>query len=69
VRPLDYAAASLDPSGLLGAWQELNRSATIDHCIARLEASGNLDNLRSFRGTRTPPESRHSHRKASSHRH
>ena len=46
LQPLDYRAAALDRAGLLGAWQELNRTATIDHCIARLESSGNLENLR-----------------------
>ena len=49
VRPLDYHAAAFDPNGLLGAWQKLNRHATIDHCIARLESSGNLENLRLVR--------------------
>ena len=51
LQPLDYRAAALHPSGLLGAWQELNRAVTIDHCIARLESSGNLEN---FRRTRDP---------------
>ena len=46
LRPLDHEAATLDGGGQLGAWQALNRSATIDHCIARLELSGNLDNVR-----------------------
>jgi uncharacterized protein len=43
LRPL---AAGLGSDGFLGRWQALNRGATIDHCIARLESSGNLDNLR-----------------------
>jgi uncharacterized protein len=47
LRPLDGVA--LDRAGLLGAWQELNGTATIDHCIARLESAGNLDNLRRLR--------------------
>ena len=46
LRPLDYRAVTLDPGGLLGGWQELNRTATIDHCIARLRSSGNLENFR-----------------------
>jgi DUF1680 family protein len=46
LRPLDYRATALHRDGLLGVWQELNRGATIDHCIARLESSGNLENLR-----------------------
>ncbi|MGZ8649016.1 MAG: glycoside hydrolase family 127 protein [Solirubrobacteraceae bacterium] len=46
LRPLDPGGVTLQRDGMLGSWQELNRAATIDHCIARLEASGNLDNLR-----------------------
>ena len=46
VRPLDFRAAALDPAGMLGGWQALNRAATIDHCIANLESAGNLDNFR-----------------------
>ena len=46
LRPLE---ATLDPGGLLGGWQALNRSATIGHCIARLEVAGNLGNLRRLR--------------------
>src|SRR3954454_4417054 len=53
LRPLDHAAARLDPAGFLGRWQALNRAATIDHCIAQLEASGNLDNLRRLSDPRT----------------
>jgi DUF1680 family protein len=49
LEPLDYGAAALDGDGFLGRWQALNRSATIDHCIARLESSGNLENLRRLR--------------------
>ena len=33
-------------AGCWAAWQALNRSATIDHCVEQLEAAGNLDNLR-----------------------
>ena len=44
LRPLP--AARLDPAGLLGAWQARNAEATLPHCVAQLEAHGNLDNLR-----------------------
>ena len=46
LRPLPFRAAGLDPRGFLGSWQELNRGATIGHCVERLEAAGNLENLR-----------------------
>lgn len=49
LRPLDRRAVTLHRDGLLGGWQELNRTATIDHCIARLESTGALDNLRRLR--------------------
>jgi DUF1680 family protein len=38
--------ARLDPVGLLGTWQARNAAATLPHCVAQLETSGNLDNLR-----------------------
>jgi len=50
LRPLDLSAVQLHPRGALGAWQELNASATIPHCIAQLEASGVLDNFRRLHG-------------------
>ena len=46
LEPLPYGGVALDGAGMLGAWQALNRSATIDHCVAQLEAAGNLANLR-----------------------
>jgi uncharacterized protein len=46
LQPLGDRAVTLDPDGLLGGWQALNRSATINHCIERLESAGNLANLR-----------------------
>jgi uncharacterized protein len=49
LRPLDAGRTTLDASGFLGGWQALNRAATIDHCIARLESSGNLENFRRLR--------------------
>jgi uncharacterized protein len=49
VEPLGDRAATLGPGGLLGGWQALNRTATIDHCIEQLEAAGNLANLRRLR--------------------
>jgi uncharacterized protein len=48
-RPLDVRAVTLH-DGMLGAWQRLNREATIPHCIERLETSGVLDNLRRLTG-------------------
>src|SRR4051812_5663581 len=53
--PLDYRAAALDPDGVLGRWQALNRSATITHCIERLEAAGNLANFRRLRDPSSEP--------------
>ena len=47
--PLDYDAAALNSDGFLGRWQALNRSRRSTICLARLEASGNLDNLRRLR--------------------
>jgi hypothetical protein len=49
LRPLAAGATLLDRAGLLGAWEERNRRATIDHCVARLESSGKLENLRRLR--------------------
>jgi uncharacterized protein len=46
VRPLPLDAVSLHPSGLLGAWQEVNRDVTLPHCIAHVEERGNVNNLR-----------------------
>jgi DUF1680 family protein len=46
LRPLPLDAARLDRSGALGAWQELNRDATLPTCMAHVEERGNLDNLR-----------------------
>ena len=55
-RPLGHGAVTLDPAGWLGSWQVLNRTATIPHCLAQLEATGAVDNLRrvtgEFRGPR-----------------
>src|SRR5699024_11324822 len=50
LRPLDLTAVTLHPHGALGAWQELNASATIPHCIAQLETSGVIDNFRRLIG-------------------
>lgn len=46
VRPLPADAIRLDPGGFLGAWQNRNGAATIPHCIAALEESGAVGNLR-----------------------
>jgi DUF1680 family protein len=53
LRPLDFGAVQLDGRGWLGSWQALSRSATIDHCVAQLDASGNLDNFRRLVGSST----------------
>jgi DUF1680 family protein len=45
-RPLGHDAVRLDPGNWLGAWQVLNRAATIPHCVSELAESGSLDNLR-----------------------
>jgi len=45
-RPLGHDAVRLDPGSWLGAWQVLNRTATIPHCVEELAESGSLDNLR-----------------------
>ena len=50
LRPLDLSEVVLTPRGSLGAWQELNASATIPHCIAQLESSGVIDNFRRLIG-------------------
>jgi len=55
LRPLDLSAVALHPHGALGAWQELNASATIPHCIAQLETSGVLDNFRRLVGESGAP--------------
>lgn len=44
--PLGHDAVALGPEGWLGAWQAVNRTATIPHCIRQLTESGALDNLR-----------------------
>lgn len=55
-RPLPVTAVHLLPGGVLGAWQQLNADATIPHCIAQLEPSGVLDNLRRLTGDLDPDE-------------
>ena len=50
VRPLPLDAVRLDPSGQLGAWQVVNRDATLPTCIAHVEERGNVDNLRRVLG-------------------
>lgn len=55
LRPLDLDAVDLAPQGPLGAWQELNATATIPHCIAQLETSGVLDNFRRLLGESGAP--------------
>lgn len=50
LRPLPLTAVRLDPSGLLGGWQERNATATLPHCVDQLTAYGNLANLRRVTG-------------------
>ena len=50
LRPLDLSQVTFHPTSGLGAWQELNGSATIPHCVAQLEASGVIDNFRRLIG-------------------
>ncbi|WP_433199856.1 glycoside hydrolase family 127 protein [Dactylosporangium sp. CS-047395] len=50
LRPLPASAVRLDPTGLLGAWQERNRTATLPHCVERLHEHGNLANLHRVTG-------------------
>lgn len=54
-RPLPVDAVRLDPAGDLGAWQARNRAATVPHCIAELEPSGVLPNLRAIVDGRDEP--------------
>lgn len=46
LRPLGLDAVHLDPSGLLGRWQDRNATATLPHCVRKLEESGATDNVR-----------------------
>jgi DUF1680 family protein len=50
LRPLPFTAVRLSPEGHLGAWQELNRRATIPHCMANVESSGAVNNFRRLVG-------------------
>lgn len=54
-RPLPLDAVRLRPEGMLGAWQERNRRATIPHAIAQLEKSGALPNMRRTTGESAEP--------------
>ncbi len=44
--PVGLDGVTLSTKGYLGAWQMLNRTATIPHAITRMESSGVLSNLR-----------------------
>lgn len=46
LRPLRVDRVVLHPDGLLGSWQRRNIEATLPHCLAQIEASGALPNLR-----------------------
>src|SRR3954469_22899587 len=50
LRPLPADAVRLDHAGLLGSWQDRNATATLPHCVAQLDAYGNLGNLRRVTG-------------------
>lgn len=50
LRPLPFDAVRFTTEGHLGGWQELNRRATIPHCIANVDSSGALDNFRRLAG-------------------
>jgi DUF1680 family protein len=50
LRPLGLGDTELSPGSQLGRWQELNRTATITHCVDNLETSGVLDNFRRLVG-------------------
>ena len=50
LHPLTGDAVRLEPAGLLGGWQDRNAAATLPHCIAQLDVSGNLANLRRVTG-------------------
>jgi DUF1680 family protein len=54
-RPLPADAAKLDAGGLLGEWQARNAAATLPHCVAQLDAYGNLANLRRVTGETDTP--------------
>jgi len=55
LRPLGLGAVTLDPDGLLGAWQQRNAEATLPHCVEQLEATGTTDNLRRIVGESDAP--------------
>ena len=54
-RPLSHDAVRLEPEGWLGAWQAVNRAATIPHCVSQMTESGALDNLRRKAGAFAGP--------------
>jgi DUF1680 family protein len=49
LRPLGLDAVRLDAGSLLGQWQGRNTTATLPHCVAQLDRSGALDNVRRLR--------------------
>ncbi|RKS73900.1 hypothetical protein CLV35_2394 [Motilibacter peucedani] len=55
LRPLRLDEVELSPESQLGRWQQLNRSATIPHCVTNLESSGVLDNFRRLLGESDKP--------------
>ncbi|MFI5954686.1 glycoside hydrolase family 127 protein [Cryptosporangium sp. NPDC051539] len=54
LQPLGLSAVTLDPDGLLGAWQQRSAEATLPHCLEQLEVAGNIGNLRRVAGAAAP---------------
>ncbi|WIM95164.1 glycoside hydrolase family 127 protein [Actinoplanes oblitus] len=50
LRPLPREAVTLRPESLFGGWQARNAAVTLPHCVAQLDAYGNLANLRRVTG-------------------
>ncbi len=50
VAPLPRGSVRFAEDGFFGAWQALNSTTTIPHCIQQLEAAGTIDNFRRLVG-------------------
>ncbi|MET0494653.1 MAG: beta-L-arabinofuranosidase domain-containing protein, partial [Actinoplanes sp.] len=55
LRPLGLDTVRLQPTGLLGGWQQRNAAATLPHCVAQVAQAGNLSNLRRVTGEHDGP--------------
>lgn len=55
LRPLPRGGVAFARAGFLGAWQHLNSTSTIPHCIAEVEGSGAVDNFRRLVGESEAP--------------